>query len=391
MKRKLYKKLLEEKNKKISIIIGPRQVGKTTLLKQLHKKLKGLYLDLDIIENVEKINTYEKLLNQLKIEGYSNNKFYLFLDEFQRFTDLTKILKNIVDHHPKIKIYATGSSSITIKNQVQESLAGRKYLHYLYPLDFEEFLELKNIDTKKLHQLNKLTGTFNEFHKELEEFLIYGGYPEVITSKNKKETLSSIFDTFIKKELVNYLNIKEIIGVKKLIQYIAINNGQKLNITDISQKLNLKRNDVENYLEILNETFIIKKITPYYTNKNKEIIKAYKEYFIDPGVRNYFCNNFNQLEIRNDTGFLFETFILGEIMKKSSYEIKYWQNKQGQEIDFIIDKIHEQIGLEIKYKKKLKNEDFKNLKKIKLKSFIINLSEQENNKLLFTNINKVLT
>ncbi|MCF7798389.1 ATP-binding protein [Candidatus Woesearchaeota archaeon] len=389
MKRKLYQKLLKEKDsKKISIIIGPRQVGKTTLLKQLHEELGGLYVDFDILENVERFETYTKFINSLQLEGYNEKKqFCLFIDEFQKYTDLTKILKNIYDNHKNIKIYATGSSSITIKNNIQESLAGRKILHKIYPLDFEEFLTFKEINPDKLERLTKFKGDLpkTEYKKEIEEFMQYGGYPEVVLSKNKKEILASIFDTFIKKDLVDYLNIKEILGVKKLIQYLAINNGGKLNITDISQQLNLTREQIENYLEVLEETFILKRVTPFFTNKNKEIVKAYKEYFIDPGVRNYFCNNFNEMNIRNDRGFLFETFILGEIIKNSDYEIKFWQDKQKHEVDFIIDKIHEQIGLEIKYKEKLKAEDYQGIKYIKEKikrCYIINLIKQDEKHIL---------
>lgn len=389
MKRKLFKKLIEEKDsKKISIIIGPRQVGKTTLLKQLHEQLGGLYVDFDILENVEKFETYTKFITSLKLKGYDEKKqFYLFIDEFQKYTDLTKILKNVYDNHKNIKIYATGSSSITIKKNIQESLAGRKFLHYLYPLDFEEFLQFKGIDNKKLKILNKFKGSLpqTEFKKEIEEFMIYGGYPEVVLSSNKEQILASIFDTFIKKDLVDYLNIKEILGVKKLIQYISINNGGKLNLNDISNQLNIKRDQIENYFEVLEETFIIKKITPFFTNKNKEIVKAYKQYFIDPGVRNYFCNNFNEIKIRNDVGFLFETFVLGEIIKNSNYEIKFWEDKQKHEVDFIINKVHEQIGLEVKYKEKLKSEDYIGIKYLKnkvKKCFIVNLIIQDNQHIL---------
>ena len=348
------------------------------------------------MENVERFETYTKFINSLRLEGYDEKKqFNLFIDEFQKYTDLTKILKNVYDNHKNIKIYATGSSSITIKNNIQESLAGRKILHNIYPLDFEEFLTFKEISTEKLKRLTTFKGELpkTEYKKEIEEFMQYGGYPEVVLKSNKKEILASIFDTFIKKDLVDYLNIKEILGVKKLIQYLAINNSGKLNITDISQQLNLTREQIENYLEVLEETFIIKRITPFFTNKNKEIVKAYKEYFIDPGVRNYFCNNFNEMDIRNDTGFLFETFVLGEIIKKSDFEIKFWQDKQKHEVDFIIDKVHKQIGLEVKYKERLKSEDYAGIKHIKEKvktNYIVNLIKQDEKHILPFSIKNLL-
>lgn len=398
MKRKIYQKLLNERDsKKISILIGPRQVGKTTLLKQLHQELGGIYVDFDILENVEKYSSYTDFIKTLSLQGYDENDyvsknkiFYLFIDEFQKYADLSKILKNVYDNHANIKIYASGSSSITIKSTIQESLAGRKYLHEIYPLDFEEFLMFKQIDLDKFRKLQLFDGTLPvaEYKNLIEEFMRYGGYPEVVLSDNKEDIISSIFDTFIKKDLVDYLNVRDIIGVKKLIQYVAINNGSKLNISDMSQQLDLKRDQIQNYLEILEETYILKRVTPFYNNKNNEIIKSYKEYFIDSGVRNYFCNNFNEMIIRNDVGFLFETLVLGELIKNTNYEIKYWQNKQKHEVDFIVDKIHSQVGLEVKYKEKLKSDDYRGITKIQefiKEVYIVNLLIQDKkHKLLFS-------
>lgn len=394
LKRKIYEQLLEESSSpKISIIIGPRQVGKTTLLKQLHEKLGGLYLDLDILENAEKFETYTKAMEYLKFEGLNDKPFYLFLDEFHRYEDLTKVLKNIHDNHKNIKIYATGSSSFKIKNKVQESLAGRKYMHYLFPLDFEEFCLFKGKNPEKLQRLKnmKTTSVNQEYYKLLEEFMIYGGYPEVVLSENKTEILRSIFDTYIKKDLVDYLNSNELIGIKKLIQYLAINNANKLNLTDMSQALNIGRYKIEEYLQILEETYIIHKVVPFFTNKNKEIVKSYKEYFMDTGTRNYFLNSFNPVNIRDDSGFLFETFVAAEIKKNCEYEVKFWQTKQKKEVDFIIDKIHEQIALEVKFKSQLKSNDYKNLQALDMdKKYLVNLAWQDKVNILPYSIKTIL-
>jgi len=153
--RKIFQKLYNEKDKsKISIIIGPRQVGKTTILKELYQRVKNkekaVFLDLDIFSNYEKINSYENAINFLKINDFNENeKFYLFLDEFQRYSDLSIIFKNLYDNHPNLKIYASGSSSILIKSSIQESLAGRKIITKLYPLSFKEFLHFKDRDDLK--------------------------------------------------------------------------------------------------------------------------------------------------------------------------------------------------------------------------------------------------
>jgi predicted AAA+ superfamily ATPase len=143
-KRLIYSKILDQQDsRKASIIIGPRQVGKTTILKELHRQIGGLFFDIDIFTDYEQVSTYEKFIASLKINGYrpeQAKRFFVFLDEFQRYPDLSRVIKSIYDHHKNIKIYATGSSSLEIKNSAQESLAGRKIITHVYPLDFGEFL-----------------------------------------------------------------------------------------------------------------------------------------------------------------------------------------------------------------------------------------------------------
>jgi predicted AAA+ superfamily ATPase len=153
IKRKLLKRLLDlQESRKITVIIGPRQSGKTTLLKMIRDSIreqgyKTLFLDIDLFSEFEKIATFENIINTLKLHGFQEDgkePFFLFLDEFQRYEDVSVILKNLYDHRQNLKIYATGSSSLTIKQSIQESLAGRKLIYNLYPLDFEEFLDFKN-------------------------------------------------------------------------------------------------------------------------------------------------------------------------------------------------------------------------------------------------------
>ncbi len=408
--RRLYKILLSEKeNNKVSIILGPRQVGKTTLLKQLHqiicKTNEGIYLDLDIISNFEKVSTYENLINFLTLNGYNkDNKsfFYLFLDEFQRYAGFSRILKNIYDNHNNIKIYATGSSAIKIKDEIQESLAERKNLYYLMPLDFEEFIifrddkealqQLKNV--ARLKGLEIVTSVLSGL---LEEFLIFGGYPEVILTssvKGKVKVLNSIFDLYVKKDLLEYLNINKLLNVKRLIEVLSVNHGQKIKYDELAQICSLKEYEVRNYLEILKETFLIVDVRPFFTNKNKEIVKIPKIYFIDPGVRNFFLNNFAGLNKRADDGFLFEGFVLGEFLKAGMGNIKYWQDKNKREVDFVIDHVHRQIPVEVKFKRSLKRNDFLGIKAYlkqypaTRESFLVNPTSQYKDN--STNINIIL-
>ncbi len=383
-KRKLFDKLLAQKgNKKISLVLGARQVGKTTLLKALYGHLStnlrnnGLFLDLDIFTNFEKISTYENLINTLKLNGYQEAQkkfFYLFLDEFQRYEVLTIIMKNIYDAHNNIKIYASGSSSIKIKDNIQESLAGRKIINVLYPLDFEEFLwfkeakeaniEIKNIKKLSGENLHKLAAKLSLL---LEEFLVFGGYPEVAlqkTANDRMEVLKSIFDLYVKKDLVEYLKIEKILKVKKLIEYLAINNGQKTKYEEVSQICALSHEEVNNYIELLRETYLLCILRPFFTNKNKELVKIPKIYFIDNGVRNFFINNFNSIGLRSDAGFLFEGYVISELIKAGidTEFLKFWQDKNKHEVDIIIDNLKNQMPIEIKFKVTLRNEDFIGLK-----------------------------
>ena len=398
--REVFGELLKQKDsRKISLLIGARQVGKTTLLKQLYEKIcsnekkKGLFLDLDVFTNFEKVSTFENLSNLIKLNGYDEKQedfFYIFLDEFQRYSDFSIILKNVYDNLKNVKIYASGSSSIKIKNQNQESLAGGKIINKIYPLSFEEYLyfkeknnlleQIKNMGRIKGKELHKATP---ELKREIEEFLVYGSYPEVVLTKEieKQRVLESIFDLYIKKDLIEYLNIKKIANVRKLIEYLAINNGQKIKYDEISQVCSLNYKEVLNYLEVLEETFLIKTVRPYYKNKNKELTKIPKIYFIDSGVRNYFIKNFNKLNLRTDSGYLFEGFIVSELIKKQKDKIKFWQNKNRQEVDLVLEE-DGLIAIEIKFKETLKSEDEIGLKAFiqeyaPKKSYLINLSVQE--------------
>lgn len=391
----------QAQDRKVSLLLGPRQVGKTTLLKELFTQLtktkKSLFLDLDLLSHYEKVSTFESLLNTLKLNGYQEGQkefFYLFLDEFQRYPNLIKIMKSVYDHLVNVKIYASGSSSLLIKDQAQESLAGRKKINTLLPLDFEEFLWFKQKEklVKNFKNIPKLQGkalfsSLKEYYELLKEFLIFGGYPEVVlqkTSEEKKEILSSIFDLYIKKDLVNYLKIEKILELKKMIEFLAVNNGQKTQYEEITKLTSLSFQEIKRYLEIIKETYLISLLKPYYTNKNKELVKIPKIYFIDNGVRNFFINNFNNLSLRNDAGFLFEGFVLAELIKNGVEMLRFWQDKNGNEVDFILEQ--ELTPIEVKFKQTLRADDFRELDLFlkeypkSKKGYLVNLGLQSKSK-----------
>jgi len=368
-------------NQKITILIGSRQVGKTTLLQALYDSLRKenpcLFLDFDLFSNYEKARTYDNLISSLKLEGYrlkQKRRFFLFLDEFQHYADVSMVLKNIADHHPNIKIYATGSSSLGIKSNIQETLAGRKRTVNIYPLCFEEYLHFiqaqelmerfKNIAGISSKHLNQLVP---ELYQAFEAYLVFGGYPEVALAdkEEKKEVLNSIFDLYVKKELVDYLQVEKVKNAKMLIQYLAVNNGNLTKYNALGQAAGLDDKTVRNYIEILEETFLIKVLKPWFTNRNHEIVKMPKVYYLDNGVRNYFVNNFNPAELRQDAAFLFEGYVISELIKLGvdPDTMRYWRTKNQTEVDLVLESSGKTIPIEIKFNKKASHTDLKGLKK----------------------------
>ncbi len=382
--RLIYSELFQQKeNGKITILLGARQVGKTTLLRQLHAALKEshpcLFLDLDIYSHYEQVSTYENIVNTLKLNGYDTGKgglFILFLDEFQRYADISRALKAICDHHPDVKIYTSGSSSLAINEQIQESLAGRKRILRIYPLNFNEYLHFIGRDDlcRQMENLANVTsdnlpGLIPDAYRELDRFLIYGAYPEVSLTpdREKKDVLASIFDLYVKKDLVDFLKIDRIRHAKTLIRHLAINHGQETQYNGLAQVAGIDQKTARNYVEILKDTFIITVHTPWFTNRNKELVKMPKIYFQDNGVRNYFINNFNPVDVRKDAAFLFEGFVISELIKvgASIEALKFWRTKTKQEVDLVLEEGGEIKPVEIKWKKQLKPSDFKGLEQFK--------------------------
>ncbi len=375
--RNALKPLLAQKDsRRISVLLGARQVGKTTLLRALHKELGGLFLDIDIFSSYERVSSFERFVSTLKLEGYREGmegRFHVFLDEFQRYPDLSRVLKSVHDHHPGVKVYASGSSSLAVKDAIQESLAGRKSITHLYPLSFDELLIFKNREDliPKLAALPGLTvDDYSVLVPDamtlLREFLVFGGYPEVALTpvSGRREVLASIFDLFLKRDLVEYLKVEKLRNAKILIEQLAINSGGSVSYSAHGQVADLDTKTVKSYVEILQETFIVQALRPYFRNKNREIAKAPRVYFVDPGARNYFINNFNDLELRDDVGRLFEGFVVSEILKAGGdpESLHYWRSKDGKEVDIVIDRVSSLLPIEVKYKSRLKAGDLSNLR-----------------------------
>ncbi len=344
MEEKIYKrKVVDEilkyiNSKEIIVIYGSRQVGKTTLLMHLiknHIKKNVFYLDLELPNFLDLCNEgAESVFKYLIQKGADEKqKIFLIIDEIQYMKDPTKFLKIMHDHFPNIKLLVSGSSTFEIKKKFKESLVGRTVNFEIYPLSFEEFLMFKG----KNYKLSKEnTKTINdELVKLSEEHIKFGGYPQIVLedSEEKKQAyLSQIVNTYIRKDIRDIGNIRNISSFNALLELLASQSGQLLNVLEISNTLKINRETVLEYLDLLENTFIIKRITPFHKNLRSELSKNPKVFFLDTGMMHLlWLKEFPKVIHGNS----FETFIFLELFK-SKNKINFWRTTNKQEIDFII-------------------------------------------------------
>jgi len=356
--RKFLSKIVNElKSREVVFLLGTRQVGKTTLSKLIAKASDFEYIYFFDFEDKE----YRELFNEVSVKKLEqifkleqidiHQKNLIIFDEIQLLADPSNMLKLIHDHFENLKIVATGSSSLQIKEKFSDSLAGRKRVYKIEPLDFDEFLlfkkEEKLLRLRKMFQEedNKLSlssivqSQSRRFLELFEEYLIYGGYPEVVLTNGrdeKIEKLNSIASSYIQKDIKDLANIENIDGYNKLIQYLSINIGNMINFSTISIAIGLSMPTVKKYINLLQETFIIDKLPPFFKNKNKEISKNGKIFFTDIGVRNLQIKNFNSLSYRTDVGELYENYVFNALKSSDILSQLYMYRTQSKtEIDFI--------------------------------------------------------
>jgi hypothetical protein len=311
------------KDKKAIIILGARQVGKTTLINSLFENQKNIIRwngdESDIREWLEK-PTSTKLKNLI-----GKNKI-LIIDEAQRIKNIGICIKLILDNIPSVKVIATGSSSFDLSNKINEPLTGRKWEFYLFPISFKEMVNHHGLlDEKRL----------------LEQRLIFGCYPEVITNpESAAERIKLIADSYLYKDILIWENIKKPEKLEKLVKALALQIGSEVSYHELSEICGLDNETIERYIQLLEKAFILYKLEPYSNNLRNELKKKRKIYFYDNGIRNAIINNFSPLESRNDKGALFENFIITERLKYLSYSQKnfnryFWRNTNQQEVDYI--------------------------------------------------------
>lgn len=322
---------------KAIIVIGPRQVGKTTLIKTLLKDQNYLFLDADD-PTVREILTEP---NTEQLRSIIGNHKIIFIDEAQRIKGIGLTLKIITDQFNKVQLYVSGSSSFELSNKLNEPLTGRKWEYQLLPISWEEY---------------ENNHGFLVSEQQLNNRLLYGFYPDVLNKPGKeKEILKQLVNSYLYRDILSYSNIRKPEILEKLVQALALQMGNEVSYNELSQVVGIDKNTISNYIDILQKGYVVFKLSSYSNNLRNEIKKSKKIYFYDNGVRNMILGNFNALELRPDKGALWENFLISERLKQNQYKntlakMYFWRTKQQQQVDLVEEKSGVLSGYEFKWK-----------------------------------------
>ena len=322
---------------KAILLLGARQTGKTTALKRLVKSYENiLWLNADEADVRDLFEHPSATMLRVKFEGYR----IVVIDEAQRIENIGIKLKLITDEISDLQLIVTGSSAFELSNTINEPLTGRKWEHKLYPLSFSEMVN---------HH-----GSFEE-KKLLSHRLVFGYYPEVVTSTgNEKRVLTEIANSFLYKDILQWEGIKKPDKLVKIMQALAFQIGSQVSFHEIAQLVGLDNQTVEKYIQLLEQTFVIFRLNSFSRNLRNELKKSRKIYFYDNGIRNSLISNFNSPGLRQDTGQLWENFIISERQKQLNYKNIYtnayfWRTLEKQEIDYIEERDGKLFAYEFKW------------------------------------------
>ncbi|EKD99372.1 MAG: hypothetical protein ACD_22C00280G0002 [uncultured bacterium] len=358
IKRTILPKLIAHlDNKEITVIAGPRQAGKTTLMYSLkeHVEKKGfktLYINLDVGSSKEYFNSQTDFINYVNLQ-VGKDKAYIFIDEIQRITNAGLFLKGLYDSNLPYKLVVSGSGSMELKEKIKESLTGRKRIFEIGTISFEEFVNYKT-DYKYADKIQEFFMFDNTQPTQLlNEYLKFGGYPKVITSETleeKTEEIKDIYESYLEKDIRDLLKVQKSESFTKLVTIIASQIGKPINYSELSNTLEMNTQTVKDYLWYLKKTFVLEKVVPYFGNVRKELTKMPLYYFEDLGLRNYALNRFTHFGISVIDGFLFQNLVLQLLKTKfPMYKAFYWRTRDGSEVDFVLTGGVETIPVEVKY------------------------------------------
>lgn len=321
---------------KAIVIVGARQVGKTTLIKEILKEKEYLFLD------AEDPATRSLLQNPTteQIRGILGNYRYTFLDEAQRIPGIGMTLKIITDQFKDVQLLVSGSSSFDLGNELNEPLMGRKWEYELFPISWDEYEN--SIGLVKSEQ-------------QIENRVLYGFYPEVINDPgNEIDVLKNLTNSYLYRDILAFSDIRKPEILEKLVQALALQIGSEVNYNELSQLIGINKLTIQKYIEILEKRFVVFRLSSFSRNIRNEIKKSRKIYFYDNGIRNMHISNFNQLDLRADKGALWENFLVAERRKQHVYKntltkMYFWRTKQQQEIDLIEEFNGQLTGFEFKW------------------------------------------
>lgn len=353
------------KRKEAIAILGPRQAGKTTLLKFLEKQLaeSGKKVKFITFEKRDDLDIFKNNIEDFKnlIEDFD----CVIIDEFQYARNGGKKLKYLYDT-VKTKFIISGSSSLELIFETGKYMVGRMINFELLPFSFREFLSFENkelfdllqkkIKHSSIFDFDAKNGFGNSINARLaaflEKYVVYGGYPAVVTAKDeavKQKILAGIIDNYLLKDISSLLNLATDDELLRLARFLAVEIGGMVKYENLSNASGLAYKDVLKHLNILEKTFIIKLIKPFFSNRKTELVKNPKCYYIDPGIRNFLLSDFRSIKQRNDAGALMENYARFLLNKIAPSDLKYWRTKSKAEVDFIIQKQQNLYPIEVKY------------------------------------------
>ncbi len=344
----------------VIVVHGARQVGKTSILMYIRSELesrneKVFYIDLEDGRYVRVLDQgVDEFLVYLREEGYKldeyhqdRKKLYVMIDEIQYLENPSSFLKLLADHHRYLKVIVSGSSSFEMKSKFKDSLVGRTVNFVVYPLSFEEFLTFKGIPFQPAPRYTEKKTA--ELQLLFTEFVLYGGYPKIVLTDDvsiKERYLQQIIDTYIRKDIRDLADIKDVDKFNRLVEILASQSGNLLNIAELSNTCNLARPTVERYLFLLEQTYILRLVRPFSQNLRTEITKTSKVYFYDTGLMQMLWLKRLQREV---LGSVFETSVFAELVKNYGRDsIYYWRTTDKKEIDFILRQPDYALPIEVK-------------------------------------------
>ena len=331
---------------KVILLIGPRQTGKTTLLKEM---LSGVGERNGVqYWNCDEPDVRARLVSasSAQLRQLVGRSTFVVIDEAQRVRDIGLTLKLICDNIPEVQLAVTGSSSLDLSNTISEPLTGRKFEYNLFPISTNELL--------------KHTSLMEEM-RQLPTRLIYGFYPDVINNPGgEKEILSNITSSYLFKDVFEFQDIRRPMVIEKLIQALALQVGSEVSFRELADLVGIDTLTVQRYIDLLEKAYIVFHIRSYSRNVRNELKKSVKIYFYDNGIRNAVISNFTPCELRNDMGALWENFLISERLKNNAFHTRrcnyyFWRTTQKQEIDFIEETDGVMTAFEFKYNAKKSN------------------------------------